>query len=372
MNGHFLSRLMWGVLIIGIGVGLLMQQSGLIDFSIGRLVSIFWPAFLIFLGLNELVKKKASSQGSFFGAMVLILVGIVFLGRNTGMLYISIGGIVRFIVPAVIIIVGLRMIFKPKKQHEAPGPDQEWQAYTSERPVPPPPPLHPDPTKKSWDEVDNFSETFKEVPRDDYKDTHKHDHKDVHKDVHKNTDPYKHGQAHGRMEDRMRDHTDRIYDHAERIRRKVERKAERWSRRANNSYNRTEWWSYDSKAQTHSNFIGDIHIGQDYWELKPLNISHFIGDTVIDLTKAQIAPGETSIHVSSFIGDVKVFVPNDYEIGIQIVSSAFLGDVNALDRKEGGLFKNVDVETPFFQETDKRIKLVVSTFIGDVRVTKVG
>jgi len=364
MNGHFLSRLMWGILIIGIGVGLLMQQSGLIHFSIGTLVSIFWPAFLIFLGLNELIKKKASKQGSFFGAMVLILVGVVFLGRNTGMLYISIGGIVRFIVPAVIIIAGLRMIFKPKKQHEAPGPDQEWQAYTSERPTPPPPPLHPDPTKKTWDEVDHFSETFTEVPGHDYK------------DVHKDTNPYKtrhtHERMHEKMHDQMRDHTDRLHDHAERIRRKVERKAERWSRRAHNSNNRTEWWSYDSKAQTHSNFIGDIHIGQDYWELKPLNISHFIGDTVIDLTKAQIASGETSIHISSFIGDVKVFVPNDYEIGIQIVSSAFLGDVNALDRKEGGLFKNVDVETPYFQETDKRIKLVVSTFIGDVRVTKVG
>jgi len=360
MNGHFLSRLMWGVLIIGIGVGLLLQQSGLIQFSIGRLVSVFWPAFLIFLGLNELVKNKASRQGSFFGAMVLILVGVVFLGRNTGMLYFSIGGIVRFLVPAVIIIAGLRMIFKPKTQHEAPGPDQEWQAYTAERPVPPPPPLHPDPTKKTWDDADHFSETFKEAPSD------------VYKDAHKDTNSYKNDKAHEQMQERMRDHTDRIYDHAERIRRKVERKAERCSRRANNSYNRTEWWSYGSKAQTHSNFIGDIHIGQDYWELKPLNISHFIGDTVIDLTKAQIASGETSIHVSSFIGDVKIFVPNDYEIGIQIVSSAFLGDVNALDRKEGGLFKNVDVETPFFQETDKRIKLVVSTFIGDVRVTKVG
>ncbi len=102
------------------------------------------------------------------------------------------------------------------------------------------------------------------------------------------------------------------------------------------------------------------------------NISHFIGDTVLDLTKAQIPAGETRVHISSFIGDVKVFLPNDFEVGIHVVSSAFIGDVAVLDHKEGGIFKNMNIETPFYQDTDKKVTLVVSTFIGDVRVTKVG
>ena len=29
-----------------------------------------------------------------------------------------------------------------------------------------------------------------------------------------------------------------------------------------------------------------------------MNISHFIGDTVLDLTKAQIPAGETRLHIS--------------------------------------------------------------------------
>ncbi|MCK9911716.1 cell wall-active antibiotics response protein LiaF, partial [Microbacteriaceae bacterium K1510] len=89
-------------------------------------------------------------------------------------------------------------------------------------------------------------------------------------------------------------------------------------------------------------FIGDIHLGHDYWDLVPLNISHFIGDTVIDLTRANIAPGETRITVSSFIGDVKVFLPTDSDIGIQVVSSAFIGDSKVLGRKEGGMFRHMD------------------------------
>jgi lia operon protein LiaF len=69
---------------------------------------------------------------------------------------------------------------------------------------------------------------------------------------------------------------------------------------------------------------------------------------------------------------VKVFLPNDSEVGVNVVSSAFIGDVAVLERKEGGIFKNMNVVTPYFHETDKKVKLVVSTFIGDVRVTKVG
>lgn len=40
-----------------------------------------------------------------------------------------------------------------------------------------------------------------------------------------------------------------------------------------------------------SAFIGDLYMGQEVFSLKPMNISAFIGDTVIDLTKAQIPYG---------------------------------------------------------------------------------
>src|SRR5690606_16503205 len=108
------------------------------------------------------------------------------------------------------------------------------------------------------------------------------------------------------------------------------------------------------------------------WELKPMNISHFIGDTVLDLTRAEVSFGETKINISSFIGDVKVYVPNDFDIAVQVVSSAFIGDVKVLGQKEGGLFTNINIQSPRYVEAGKQIKLVVSTFIGDVRVTKVG
>ncbi|MFD0717540.1 cell wall-active antibiotics response protein LiaF [Paenibacillus sp. GCM10027626] len=345
MKSHFISRLMWGLFIILFGMGLLLRQAGWIDFSMGHLVSIFWPVLLIFLGFTELLKRMVSRQGSFWGGAVLLGVGLVFLGRNTGLMALSFGGLFRFIVPAVIIIYGLRMVFKPKDcENRSTTDDDGWQAYTSdrERPIPPAPPLHPDPTKPESAQWEKFEEQQPRMQQDPVKDEFERNHGD-----------------------RFSSKQERMRQRAERIRDRMERHADKWS-------SRTNWWDYNSKTQQRSSFIGDVHVGQDYFELQPMNISHFIGDTVLDLTKAQIQPGETKITISSFIGDVKVFVPNDYEIGIQVVTSAFIGDVQTLDRKEGGMFKHMNIETPYYHETDKKVKLVVSTFIGDVRVTKVG
>ena len=63
-----------------------------------------------------------------------------------------------------------------------------------------------------------------------------------------------------------------------------------------------------------------------------MNISAFIGDTVIDLTKAQIPYGETKINISSFIGDVKVFVPEDMDLGVTVTTNSFIGDMSLLNQ----------------------------------------
>lgn len=362
MNSHFLNRVLWGLFIIVIGVGFMLRQGGIIDFDIGDMIRTFWPVILLFLGFQELVKEMASGKGSYWGAGVLLLIGFVFLGRNLDWLDWSIGDLVQFIWPAVIIIVGLRMIFRPKKKEQS-SPADEWKEYNdldhrSDEYVPPAPPLHPDPTKPPAEseikqEPGNPGENMSDADPSGSKPKGA---------INMGKQPHSYGYNHERVHAKA----ERIAHQAEKMRARLEHKASRCNK------GREEWWSHNPDAQTRSGFIGDIYMGNDYWELKPLNISHFIGDTVLDLTKAQIPPGETKINISSFIGDVKVFLPNDFETGIRVVSSAFIGDVAVLEEKEGGIFKHMNVETPYYHETEKRIKLQVSTFIGDVRVTKVG
>lgn len=326
MNRHFASRLFTGLVIISLGVAFLLRQLGYLSFSIGELFATFWPCILIYFGLTSLLAGRAHGGSSLWGG-VMVVIGAIFLGNNLGVVTWSVGDMIPFLIPVVIIFVGLRMIWHPRSKKQAP-PSEDWKSYRpyqDDVPVPPAPPLHPDPTGVDVDEMDKQNNKepgsrYDNEDREEYK-KYKRKHK----------------------------------QHA-----------------CDNDKEHVEWWNHDSNVINKSGFIGDIHMGQEYWELRPLNISHFIGDTVLDLTKAQIPVGETKITISAFIGDVKVYVPNDYEIGVQVVSSSFIGDVKVLGQREGGMFTHVNTQSPSYPEADRKIKLIVSSFIGDTRVTKVG
>ncbi|MCC2684379.1 MAG: putative rane protein, partial [Paenibacillaceae bacterium] len=141
------------------------------------------------------------------------------------------------------------------------------------------------------------------------------------------------------------------------------------------SYEQPNYGSFQKggpKRTDRSGFVGDIFLGGDYWELKPTNVSHFIGDTTIDLTKAAIPHGVTPIQISAFIGDVKIFVPNDADVAISVTSSVFMGDQRVLNRSESGMFKSMKEESPAYKLADKKIKINISMFIGDIVVIQVG
>ncbi|MDQ0060816.1 cell wall-active antibiotics response protein LiaF [Paenibacillus harenae] len=350
MNGNFVGRLLTGIVIIAIGVMFLLRQMGHVSFDVGEVFSTYWPLILIFFGIQGLI-SNARHQGSGWWNGIVLIIGFVFLGRNLDWFDWSIGDIIPYIWPIIIIVVGFKMLWRPKRNYTPPSDDwEQYRPFSNDEDVPPAPPLHPDPTKGP------------NLKKEDKPETMQHDDDQVSwtsgstgADYGEEAPPFK------------KPYKDWKQEH--------KRAYKEWKKDMKHGHRKehVEWWNHSDKGvQSRSGFIGDIHIGQDYWELKPLNVSHFIGDTILDLTKAQVANGETRVTISSFIGDVKVYVPNDYEIGVQVITSSFMGDVKILDQKEGGMFKNMSIQSPSYTESDKKIKLIVSTFIGDVRVTKVG
>ncbi|REJ12480.1 MAG: cell wall-active antibiotics response protein [Paenibacillaceae bacterium] len=337
MNMKIFGRVFWGLVLLAIGGLFLLRQLNLLpfDFDIGFLFSTFWPIILIAIGLQSLV-----SGGGWWG-MILVGLGAFFQLQNLNFIHLSLGEVIRYGWPVLLIIWGLNMIFRPGRKKRSEG---GWQSYPpktggpyhgGERPVPPPPPLHPNPLDLDY-----------EPPKTG----------DTGADGHNGTSGHHGAGGH---------HGPSGWNGAG-----------GWNgpggRPKHAADDDRPDWMPNLNAENRSGFIGDIHLGGDYWELRPMNISLFIGDTVLDLTKAQIPLGETRINVSSFIGDVKVFVPNDRDLGISVTSNSFIGDTRVLDRHEGGFFKNVKFETPYYHEADKRIRLIVSSFIGDVRIVKVG
>jgi len=330
------------MLIVFVGVIMLVAYVGN-GYGLGDLIGIFWPLFLVALGLDGIISHKKDDH---WWGWLMAGLGVYFLTRNLGFHYLSVGELISCAIPILIIWYGLKMIFKPKSKGK-PKENDDWKSYPGDATMPPPPPLHPDPTKMNHagqsgrpddQGYSHFADKSSDASMND------HDYEDG-KDFKSYKEQYKYYKK----------------EYKEYKKNYKDSKKER-----------VEWWDSNPGAQNRSSFIGDVYIGSDYWELRPMNVSHFIGDTVIDLTKAQIPYGETKLTISSFVGDVKIYLPNDYEVGIQVITHAFAGDTKVMDRKDSGMFRNSSLSSPAYHECDKQIKLVVSTFIGDVTATRVG
>lgn len=335
MKSSTAHRLLWGLVIVAIGVVYLLNQIGFISIDIGEIASTYWPVLMILFGLQALLFQQG---GGFWWNSIIVLIGCYFLGRNLELLEWDFSDFIQILAPVAIILFGINLIFKGDRSDKSKPTDKGEGWNTFDPAVPPMPPVPPGPPPAP-SEVDEFERRGKI---------------DLEKKPFNAEDPFRNS---------YREANQREPFHTEHYGGKHKGEFKDWWK--NND------WSHTCK-NNHSRFIGDAHFGADYWELRPMNISHFIGDTMLDLTKAQISMGETRVYVSSFIGDVKVFVPNDIAVGIKVVSSCLIGDVKVLDQKRGGLFNQMSVETPNFADSDKRVVLVVSSFIGDVRITKVG
>ncbi|WP_094095808.1 cell wall-active antibiotics response protein LiaF [Paenibacillus physcomitrellae] len=305
------GRMFGGLILLAAGVLLLLNMMGYIHVSPGELFATYWPVFVILAGLSQLT-NNARNSGSVFGGLVVTVVGVFFLARNLNLISLSVGDFFKYAVPVVLIAAGLSVMFRPSRRQRS---DLGTGTGSYEEPViPPPPPLDP-----SLDP--HFGSTL-----------------------------------------------DEAFEQAFPNESKKRREQEEELKRPKHEYRNSD---PDDKINR-SGFIGDVRLGDQYFELKPANISHFIGDTIIDLTKAQIPYGETKINVSAFIGDVKVFVPVDADLGISVASNSLIGDMKVLQEKSGGFMSSINSKTPNYNETSKRIKLNVSVLVGDIRINRVG
>jgi len=389
MRQGYTHRMFWGIVLIAFGAGFLLNRLGIINMDLGEMIGAFWPVFVIMFGLQGLLLQRRS--GSWWN-LLLIVIGIYFLMFNLGLVFMSPGEFMTLLIPVGIIVAGLCMITRgtrsPKRE---PPPPNGWKT------VEPPSPPHMSPPP-SWEPPNPYGSEPGRGPG-------------VNPNGSAGTAPHgpegamRGGQAGGgpggpadagsggpmgampggpgiggpgmsmgAMPGAPSGAAEQAGGNAGGE--VPPPPGDAPGRRGWRPFGPGSEWNrpHDDGPyeQEHSRFIGDTYIGNDYWELRPMNVSHFIGDTVLDLTKAHIPVGETKIHVSSFIGDVKVFLPGDPSVGVQVTSSCLIGSVTVMGRNEGGFFNQMTVETPGYHDVPKKIALVVSAFIGDVRVTRVG
>jgi lia operon protein LiaF len=105
------------------------------------------------------------------------------------------------------------------------------------------------------------------------------------------------------------------------------------------------------------------------WVVTDEEIWTFIADMDLDMTAAEITPGETQIRAFGFIGDIELSVPAD--VGVSIASTAFVSEVKLGSNKEERFIAPLRLETDGYKTAERKIRLESTFFVGEVKVRQV-
>ncbi len=102
----------WGATLIIMGIIMLLNNLGVLDITIRNIIRTYWPILFVVWGLDTLVEAnnqkefgKKSLYDYLFG-IILLGIGILFLGRNIGFYEADLGYFLRLIWPLLLIFIG--------------------------------------------------------------------------------------------------------------------------------------------------------------------------------------------------------------------------------------------------------------------------
>jgi predicted membrane protein len=113
-----------------------------------------------------------------------------------------------------------------------------------------------------------------------------------------------------------------------------------------------------------SRFIGDTWLKVTSDDFTGGNASSFIGDTHLDFSEVTVKSGERTVHVSGFIGDVKIAPPKKVPFMLNVNTT--IGDIRIFENTYEGLVQSRVYKSPDYDAAAARMRIHVSKFIGDV------
>lgn len=102
------------------------------------------------------------------------------------------------------------------------------------------------------------------------------------------------------------------------------------------------------------------------WTVVEEEYNQFVGDIRLDLTQAQLPLGETRLRFSSFVSEVTLIVPPG--VGVQLVSNAFVSELNFLGQRSQTIFMPAEQATPGYASAERRLRLEASTFVLELNI----
>jgi len=132
----------------------------------------------------------------------------------------------------------------------------------------------------------------------------------------------------------------------------------------------TEAPSAPSDRIEYDAIFGDFKLTQAGWRLRDVRASTIIGDMKIDLSKAHIPDGETTIDLRALISDIDVWAPPDVPVALDVQS--ILASVNQYGRKQDVAFRRHTDTPPDYDLAPRRVRLRVDLIFGDVNLIRAG
>ncbi|WP_227874403.1 cell wall-active antibiotics response protein LiaF [Tumebacillus algifaecis] len=122
-------------------------------------------------------------------------------------------------------------------------------------------------------------------------------------------------------------------------------------------------WSRSTYGGT---MIGNLRLINGQFDLDGINASYGVCDVKIDLSKAIIPEGETTLVISALIGDIDIYVP--YDLDVTVSTSVTAGNLEVLGSKQGGVNCNLQKTSAGYSSAARKVKISISLLLGDVDV----
>lgn len=112
--------------------------------------------------------------------------------------------------------------------------------------------------------------------------------------------------------------------------------------------------------------VGHVRSAEGGWSLEDGVVATVLGDIALDLRDAELPEGETELTLLCWVGAIHVRAPSG--VGLDVTAQTMLGSVELLGRREEGVVRDVQARTPDYERYSTRVKMRLSTFIGELSV----
>ena len=109
-----MSKSNWwiGGVLIALGVIFLLNNWGVTNIDTGEIIRIYWPLLLVLWGANILAARNRSG-GNLLSGGILLVIGLVLLGRNIGFLAFDMADFWKIFWPVILILAGISLVIGP-------------------------------------------------------------------------------------------------------------------------------------------------------------------------------------------------------------------------------------------------------------------